>query len=123
MCPFTQKAWIALEVSQAPYESQEIPLNGNGGKLDWFRKLNPAGTVPVLVCNNGAAVFPDSDLILYALESDQAALSETPSGNPLLLSKSDDLAVYQSVKAWRSRINQMPPVGKRAVLSGTKAPL
>ena len=32
MCPFAQKAYIALEVSNAPYEMEEISLYGAGGK-------------------------------------------------------------------------------------------
>ena len=63
-CPFAQKAWIALEACQAPFEMKEVSLYGNNGKPDWFLELNPAGTVPVLECFGGAVVLPDSDLIL-----------------------------------------------------------
>jgi glutathione S-transferase len=118
MCPFAQKAWIALECSKAPYELEEISLYGSGGKPSWFLQLNPSGTVPVLVCNGGAVVLPDSDLILDALESGSAM----PRSVDLLLPESDP-GVAKSVKAWRSSINEMLPVGKRAVLSGATAPL
>ena len=32
MCPFAQKAYIALEVANAPYEMEEISLYGPNGK-------------------------------------------------------------------------------------------
>lgn len=123
MCPFAQKAWIALECSKAPYELEEISLYGSGGKPSWFLKLNPSGTVPVLVCNGGTAVnnvvLPDSDLILDAIESGRAIQGsvidlQLPESNPTLA---------DSVKAWRNSINKMLPIGKRAVLSGDKSPL
>jgi glutathione S-transferase len=127
-CPFAQKAWIALECSKQSYELEEISLYGSGGKPSWFLQLNPSGTVPVLVCNGGSrqVVLPDSDLILDALEcgSISSAIqmqqgSETV--NLLLLEHESSLA--ESVKAWRSFTNKMLPVGKRAVLSGSTAPL
>jgi glutathione S-transferase len=112
-CPFAQKAWIALECSEQPYELKEISLYGSGGKPPWFLKLNPQGTVPVLVCNGGAVVLPDSDLILDAIES----------GSVDLLLPENDPSVAESVKTWRNSINKMLPVGKKAVLSGATAPL
>lgn len=115
MCPFAQKAWIALECSQTPYELQEISLYGSGGKPDWFLQLNPKGTVPVLVCNGdgGALVLPDSDLILDALEQGHSAIP--PCHRALFPS---DTERRQAVRAWRQRVNDMLPIGKQAVLSG-----
>jgi len=68
-CPFAQKAWIALEASGCPYEMREVSLYGSGGKPDWFWKLNPQGTVPIVAVKGGTgggedAVFADSELIL-----------------------------------------------------------
>ena len=51
-CPYAQKVWMALEAWQIPYTLVEIPLYGHGGKPDWFLKLNPQGTVPVLVISD-----------------------------------------------------------------------
>jgi glutathione S-transferase len=120
MCPFAQKAWIALECSEQPYELEEISLYGSGGKPSWFLQLNPSGTVPVLVCNGGArqVVLPDSDLILDAIESGSAM-----QGSVNLLLPENDSRFAESVKAWRNSINQLLPVGKKAVLSGATAPL
>lgn len=113
MCPFAQKAWIALECSQTPYEMQEVSLYGAGGKPGWFLKLNPQGTVPVLVSAEGV-VLPDSDLILDALENGLVPTQVN------LLPRSD---IKPQVHQWRKRINSMLPIGKRAVLSGAVAPL
>jgi len=111
MCPFAQKAWVALECASLPYTLEEISLYGAGGKPDWFWKLNPDGTVPVLVCGENQ-VFPDSDLILNAIEEggiDGAAASLI------------EASKTQQVKEWRSTINKkLIPVGKKAVLGGSK---
>lgn len=124
MCPFAQKAWCALEASGVPFEMQEISLYGAGGKPDWFWKLNPAGTVPVLVAHGGAAVFPDSDDILDQFqdggtlyEMSKKMASGKGVGGPLY-PPADRSDVRQAIDEWRQRINKMLPVGKKAVLSG-----
>lgn len=109
MCPFAQKAWIALEVSQAPYEMKEISLYGMNGKPDWFLAMNPSGTVPVLSCYGGAVVYPDSDIIL-----DEIAKGAVEGGAKL---SSDEV----TVKEWRDDINKrLIPLGKQAVLSSSQ---
>ena len=112
MCPFAQKVWCALEASQTPYEMEEISLYGRNGKPDWFLKLNPKGTVPVLVAQGGAAVFPDSDVVLDQYEAGNIQ------GNTPIYPPADREDVRQSIKDWRARINAMLPDGKAAVLSG-----
>lgn len=112
MCPFAQKVWCALEASETPYEMEEISLYGSNGKPDWFLKLNPRGTVPVLVAHGGAAVYPDSDVVL-----DQYELGNLQ-GNTPLYPPSDREDVRQAIQDWRSRINAMLPDGKKAVLGG-----
>ena len=46
MCPFAQKAWIALEEKKAahgvPFAMEEIGLYGAGGKPGWFLKVTDA---------------------------------------------------------------------------------
>lgn len=112
-CPFAQKAWLALESASVPYKLEEISLYGAGGKPDWFVKLNPGGTVPVLVHDD--QILPDSDLILDAIERgtiEGAALSMVDASNT------------KEVKEWRTVINKkLIPVGKRAVLAGSKQKL
>ncbi|CAE8584109.1 unnamed protein product [Polarella glacialis] len=63
MCPYAQKAWIAMEESGLPYTMSEISLYGMGGKPSWFLQLNPLGQIPVLVAPSGK-VLVDSERIL-----------------------------------------------------------
>ncbi|GKY90840.1 hypothetical protein MPSEU_000056800 [Mayamaea pseudoterrestris] len=109
MCPYAQKAWIALEASDTPFQLEEIPLYGTNGKPEWFRKLNPAGTVPVFVANDGDLIIPDSDLILDAFEDDSNLGSI-----PLFNSENQS-----QIQQWRSTVNKnLIPIGKNSVLSG-----
>ena len=110
MCPFAQKAWIALETSKTPFEMQEISLYGANGKPDWFWELNPQGTVPVVVYGNGETVLPDSDLILDQIDQISAAAVETTA--PLCPSN-----LKSDISDWRQRINDMLPVGKQSVFA------
>lgn len=100
-----QKAWIALEVTGMSYELTEIALYGPNGKPDWFWKLNPKGTVPVLDCGNGE-VWADSDLILDRLPQLQ------PEGKMLQPSSPQ---VEQKIQEWRREITLMLPIGKNAI--------
>ena len=112
MCPYAQKVWCALEASQTPYEMEEISLYGMNGKPDWFLKLNPRGTVPVLVAHGGAAVYPDSDVVLDQYEAGNLQ------GNTPIYPPPDREDVRQAIAEWRGRVNAMLPDGKAAVLSG-----
>jgi len=71
MCPFAQKAWIALEEKKAThgleFKLEEIGLYGSGGKPDWFLKLNPKGEVPVL--KHGDKVVVESDEIIKYIDA------------------------------------------------------
>ena len=88
---------------------EEIPLYGPGGKPDWFMKLNPKGTVPVLVCRNGAMRLTDSDEILDKLGD------AMPGGSILVPGDKEE-----KIKEFRSRIKDFLPIGKKAVLGGSK---
>uniref|UniRef100_A0A7R9WM77 GST N-terminal domain-containing protein n=1 Tax=Craspedostauros australis TaxID=1486917 RepID=A0A7R9WM77_9STRA len=111
MCPFAQKAWIALEVSQTPYTLQEISLYGPNGKPDWFWDLNPAGTVPVFVNSDKEQVYADSDLILDSIDTIRGDDSSGLSTN----SKHS-----QQIAEFRSKMKSFLPIGKSAVLGGSK---
>lgn len=112
MCPFAQKAWIALECASTPYELEEISLYGRNGKPDWFLKLNPSGTVPVLVAGGGAMVLRDSDLILDAIENGQVGADNKLAPKEL----------QSSIKQWRKDMNRLLPIGKSFVLSRRSLP-
>jgi len=108
MCPFAQKAWISLEASQTPYVLKEVSLYGSGGKPAWFMKMNPSGTVPVIETQDGN-IYPDSELILdYIQETTTLHLQGTNIDEG-------------KVQKWRKNITQkVIPIGKRAVLGGSK---
>ena len=46
LCPYVQRAVIALLERGVPFERIDIDL---ADKPDWFRKISPLGKVPVLV--------------------------------------------------------------------------
>lgn len=103
MCPYAQKVWIALEVFDIPYSLTEVSLYGLNGKPSWFLKLNPRGTVPVLLNESSGEVYPDSDMILDYLNRDTSD------------------STLKNIEVWKEMINtRLIPVGKRAVLNGSK---
>ncbi|MGI9373020.1 MAG: glutathione S-transferase family protein [Hyphomicrobiales bacterium] len=64
ICPFVQRVTALLEAKKIPYEIEFIDLNN---KPAWFLELSPHGQVPVLVTDNGVALF-ESDAIVEYLE-------------------------------------------------------
>jgi glutathione S-transferase len=112
MCPFAQKAWIALETSGASYKLEQVSLYGPGGKPDWFWSLNPKGEVPILVVDE--KVFPDSDLILDEIQcvADSTGILYVPS--------IDDQETIKKIKKFRTCLGEFLPIGKSAVLGGSK---
>ena len=116
-CPFAQKAWIALEASNAKYQMREVSLYGAGGKPDWFWELNPKGTVPVVVVNDGdkKTVLADSEDVLEAIMDGRIK------GDGNMISTKNEM---DAVRQWRQAISkQIIPVGKSAVLGGSKTKL
>ena len=90
---------------------EEISLYGPGGKPAWFWKLNPRGEVPVLVCQVGDVVLPDSDLILDEIGN------VLENGSKLI---PDDEPTKSRIAAFRKALKEFLPVGKKAVLGGRK---
>src|SRR5512138_1691327 len=64
ICPYCMRVRIALAEKRLPYREREIDL-ANKPKELWG--VNPAGGVPVLVLDDGAAI-PESIVILQYLE-------------------------------------------------------
>jgi len=73
LCPYVQRAAIALAEKQVPFERVWIDLSN---KPDWFRRISPLGKVPVLVVRDAegreACIF-ESAVILEYLEETTAA--------------------------------------------------
>jgi glutathione S-transferase len=71
LCPYVQRAVIALTEKGVPFERIDIDL---ANKPDWFLKISPLGKVPVLVVSTDAgdvALF-ESNVICEYIEETQA---------------------------------------------------
>src|SRR6201987_2817324 len=66
LCPYVQRAVIALTEKGVPFERVDIDLSN---KPDWFLKISPLGKTPVLVVGEHA-IF-ESAVILEYLEETQ----------------------------------------------------
>jgi glutathione S-transferase len=67
LCPYVQRAVIALKEKDVPFERIDIDL---ANKPDWFLKVSPLGKTPVLLVGDHA-IF-ESAVILEYLEETQA---------------------------------------------------
>ncbi len=67
LCPYVQRAVIALSEKGVPFERIDIDL---ANKPDWFLKISPLGKTPVLLVDE-TAIF-ESAVILEYLEETQA---------------------------------------------------
>lgn len=77
LCPYVQRAVIALKEKGVPFERIDIDL---ANKPDWFLKLSPLGKVPVLVVTTGkgeVALF-ESNVICEYIEEAQAGAKLHP---------------------------------------------
>jgi glutathione S-transferase len=66
LCPYVQRAVIALTEKKVPFERVDVDL---ANKPDWFKALSPLGKTPVLKA--GEAVIFESAVILEYLEETQ----------------------------------------------------
>ena len=65
LCPYVQRAVIALAERGVPFERIDIDLNN---KPDWFLKISPLGKVPVLQVDD-KAVFESAVILEYLEET------------------------------------------------------
>lgn len=64
ICPFVQRVTALLEAKNLDYELEFISLSD---KPQWFLDISPNGQVPVLITDDGTALF-ESDAIVEYLE-------------------------------------------------------
>jgi glutathione S-transferase len=71
LCPYVQRAVIALTEKGVPFERIDIDLANKPG---WFLKISPLGKVPVLVVEtaNGEVALFESNVICEYIEETQA---------------------------------------------------
>ncbi|WFU60615.1 glutathione S-transferase family protein [Bradyrhizobium brasilense] len=78
LCPYVQRAVIALREKGVPFERIDIDL---ASKPDWFLKISPLGKVPVLVVTRDdgkeVALF-ESNVICEYIEETQAGAKLHP---------------------------------------------
>ncbi|MCP1916193.1 glutathione S-transferase [Bradyrhizobium elkanii] len=77
LCPYVQRAVIALREKGVPFERIDIDL---ASKPDWFLKISPLGKVPVLVVTRDGkevALF-ESNVICEYIEETQAGAKLHP---------------------------------------------
>lgn len=77
LCPYVQRAAIALSEKGVPFERIDIDL---ANKPDWFTAISPLGKVPLLIvrAGNEQAVLFESAVICEYLEETQAGLALHP---------------------------------------------
>jgi glutathione S-transferase len=71
LCPYVQRAVIALSEKGIPFERIDIDL---ANKPDWFLKISPLGKVPVLVVatEQGEVALFESNVICEYIEETQS---------------------------------------------------
>jgi len=78
LCPYVQRAAIALTEKGAPFERRYVDLSA---KPDWFRAISPLGKVPLLIVEQGdgtEAVLFESAVICDFLEETQPGVPLHP---------------------------------------------
>jgi len=78
LCPYVQRAVIALKEKGVPFERIDIDLANKPG---WFLKLSPLGKVPVLVVttDKGEVALFESNVICEYIEETQGGTKLHPS--------------------------------------------
>src|SRR4029079_19100049 len=82
LCPYVQRAVIALTEKGVPFERIDIDL---ANKPDWFLKISPLGKVPVLLVasDGGEVALFESNVICEYIEDTQGGAILHPQ-DPLL---------------------------------------
>jgi glutathione S-transferase len=77
LCPYVQRAVIALKEKGVPFERIDIDL---ANKPDWFLKISPLGKVPVLLVESedGEMALFESNVICEYIEETQAGAKLHP---------------------------------------------
>ena len=77
LCPYVQRAVIALSEKGVPFERIDIDL---ANKPDWFLKISPLGKVPVLLVESedGEMALFESNVICEYIEETQGGVTLHP---------------------------------------------
>ncbi|HWP16720.1 MAG TPA: glutathione S-transferase family protein, partial [Xanthobacteraceae bacterium] len=77
LCPYVQRAVIALTEKRVPFERVDVDL---ANKPEWFKKVSPLGKTPVLLVGD-TAIFESAVILEYLEETQPNPLHP---GNPLM---------------------------------------
>ncbi len=99
LCPYVQRAVIALQEQGIAYKRIDIDLNN---QPDWFRQLSPLGKVPVLVVDDEVVLFESAVIAEYINEIGNAELL---SGTPI--DKAGERAWIEFASATLDNIGQL----------------
>lgn len=66
ICPFVQRVTALLEAKHLPYEIEFISLSK---KPEWFLEISPNGQVPILIADDGTALFESEAIVEYIEEA------------------------------------------------------
>ena len=70
LCPYVQRAVIALAEKGVPFERIDVDL---ASKPDWFLKISPLGKTPVLLVGD-TAIFESAVIVEYLEDTQSPAL-------------------------------------------------
>ena len=85
LCPYVQRAVIALTEKGVPFERIDIDL---ANKPDWFLKISPLGKTPVLVVGD-KAIFESAVILEYLEETQAKSAASGRSAGPRRASRLD----------------------------------
>lgn len=71
ICPFVQRVTALLEAKQKSYDIEYINLSN---KPDWFLEKSPHGQVPILITDDGEALFESDAIVEYIEEVAEPSL-------------------------------------------------
>ena len=112
LCPYVQRAAIALLEKDVPFERRDIDL---ANKPDWFLKISPLGKVPVLVVDDDAVIFESSVIAQYIDEVTGGGLLSSE-----LLEKAQQLAWMEFASQLVANIGQLYSAPTDAALEAAK---
>ncbi len=110
ICPFVQRVTAMLEAKNVAYDVKYISLSD---KPDWFLEISPTGQVPVLVTENGTALF-ESDAIVEYIDDVTAPLQANISPEQRAVNRAWS---YQATKHYLVQCSTMQSADK-ATLDG-----
>jgi glutathione S-transferase len=71
LCPYVQRAAIALSEKRVPFTRENIDLSN---RPDWFKLISPTGKVPLLIVNGEHVLFESAAICDYLDETIEARL-------------------------------------------------